>query len=138
MITANVIHRVFRIQWNGSRGTAFTVDVDDRQYLVTAQHVLQGFGHDGTIELFANGIWRPIPAKLVGHAPEGVDVTVLAPDLRLTPPGLPVGLLGRGPGLTYGQDVFFLGYPYGFVGKYVFGPDGWADAVCQKGNGVAS
>lgn len=28
-------------------------------------------------------------------------------------------------GLTYGQDVYFLGFPYGFLGKYIFGPDGY-------------
>ncbi len=132
MITANVIQRVFRLQWNGSQGTAFTVDINDRQYLVTAQHVLAEFDTDGTIEIFSNGRWVPMPVELVGHAPENVDITVLAPSRRLTPADLPMTPLGRGPRLTYGQDVYFLGYPYGFLGRHTFGSDGYPLPFVKK------
>lgn len=132
MITANVIHRVFRIRWNGSEGTAFTADIDDRQYLVTARHVLANFDTDGTVDVFSNGRWEPISVELVGHAPEDVDITVLAPSRRLTPANLPMAPLGQGPRLTYGQDVYFLGYPHGFLGRYIFGPDGYPMPFVKK------
>jgi len=43
--TPNIIHRTFGIGYSdkpGSRkfGTAFTLDVEDRQYLITAKHVV--------------------------------------------------------------------------------------------------
>ena len=104
-------------------GTAFTVDINDRQYLVTARHVLAEFDADGTIEVFSKGRWVPMTVKLVGHAPDDVDITVLAPSRRLTKAGLPMTPLGKDVHLTYGQDVYFLGYPYGFLGRNVFGPD---------------
>src|SRR5712691_1662146 len=43
LITANFIHRTFRIRCGPSIGTAFTVDIDGRQYLVTARHVIAQF-----------------------------------------------------------------------------------------------
>lgn len=132
MITANVIHRVFRLQWNGSQGTTFTVDVNNRQYLVTARHVLAEFDTDGVIKVFASGEWVPMPVELVGHAPGDVDITVLAPNRRLTPTDLPMKPLGQDARLTYGQDVYFLGYPYGFLGRYIFGPDGYPMPFVKK------
>jgi hypothetical protein len=68
MMTANVIHRVFRVHFAGNQATAFVLDVDNRQYLVTAKHVIENFSGSGSIEIFANGTWSPRPAQLVGHA----------------------------------------------------------------------
>ena len=35
-------------------------------------------------------------------------------------------------GLTYGQDVFFLGFPYDLLGKYIFGPEGYPMPFVKK------
>ena len=59
MITANVIHRVFQIRWNGATGTAFTLDISGKQYLITARHVVSGLGSTGTIDFFSNNLWVP-------------------------------------------------------------------------------
>jgi hypothetical protein len=39
-LTANVLKRVVRIIVGAASGTAFTIDVDGRQYLITAKHVV--------------------------------------------------------------------------------------------------
>ena len=132
MITANVIHRVFRIRWNDSQGSGFTLDIEGRQYLVTARHVLKGFQGDANIDVFSNGVWMPLSAQLVGHAPGDVDITVLAPGRRLTPEELPMRPMSPGAGIGYGQDVYFLGFPYDFLGKYIFGPDGYPMPFVKK------
>ncbi len=41
MTIANILNRTFHMSYGGSTGTCFTVDVDGRQYLVTARHVVQ-------------------------------------------------------------------------------------------------
>ena len=43
MITSNFIHRIFRIKCGEFMGTGFTIDVDGKQYVVTAKHVVNGF-----------------------------------------------------------------------------------------------
>jgi S1-C subfamily serine protease len=123
MITTNVIHRVFRVRYGTAEGTAFSIDVDDREYLVTAKHVVSSISESDLLDVFSNGRWINMRVSLVGHAQAETDISVLARDRRLTPPGLP--LEPSRDGLTYGQDVYFLGFPYGFVGSYVLGENGY-------------
>jgi hypothetical protein len=126
MISANFIHRVFRIRFGDSIGTAFTIDIEGRQYLVTARHVVPDLVNDQVtpaISVFSNGEWLPMTAHLVGHSPGVIDVSVLSPGVRLTPPELPVQV--SGDGAFYGQEVFFLGFPYNFLGDVVFTDRGY-------------
>jgi len=65
------------------------------------------------LELYYNNEWVAIPFTLTGHAAHGVDVSVIAPPFSLSPP---LELQASNEGITYGQDVFFLGFPYGLSG----------------------
>jgi S1-C subfamily serine protease len=129
LITANVIHRVFRIKYGQQAGTAFGIDLDGRQYLVTAKHLLARLLGKDHIEIFANGNWSKLPVELVGHAAE-VDISVLATDRRLTPSGLP--LEPTSEGLFYSQEVFFLGFPYDILSTYVFEGEGYPPPLVKK------
>ena len=129
MITANVIHRVFHIRYNGASATAFAIDVENREYLITARHVVSG--HAATpIEINSNDRWTPLNARLVGQGVGDLDIAVVALDQRLTPPGLP--LPATCEGLVYGQDAYFLGFPYGFTGRYRLGPSGYPLPFVKK------
>ena len=130
MITSNVVHRVFRIRYGGSAGTGFTIEVEGREYLVTAKHVVQLLGGSDEIDVFSNGDWSPHEVNLVGHAPDDADISVLAATQRLTPPDLPMGTTHEG--LTYGQDAYFLGFPYGFLGKFILGESGYPLPFVKK------
>lgn len=123
MITSNVIHRVFRIRWKNQEGTAFAIDIDGRQYLITANHIVASVAGSDAIELFGNGVWTAFQVRLIGHAPTGVDISVLAGDKPIVPPKLP--LEATSCGVVYGQDVHFLGFPYGIIGNYIFGGGGY-------------
>jgi len=123
VITANFIHRTFRVRCGASIGTGFTIDVDGRHYLVTARHVLGNLLQEGTLDVFGNGQWMPLGVNVVGHAPNTIDVSVLAPQRQLSPPGLPVKASSEG--LAYGQDVYFLGFPYHFLGNVIFTEEGF-------------
>ena len=109
--TSNVLYRVLRIKTATSTGSAFTIEVDGKQYLITARHLLTGFGSEGEIELWIGGQVEPGP----GRAPsipskEVVDIAAL--DLgQAGHDHLP--LKPSSGGLTLGQQVYFLGYPYG-------------------------
>lgn len=58
MITTNVLQRTFRIKYGENTGTCFTIDVDDRQYIATARHVVDGIQRKDTIEIFHEGFGR--------------------------------------------------------------------------------
>ena len=113
MITANVIHRTFHIRSGNSLGTAFAIDHNGKQYLVTARHVVEGISADDEIEMFHEQQWKRIAARVVGIGDGEIDAAVLSCPIHLAPPW---PLEPSADGLTYGQQVYFLGYPFGLVG----------------------
>lgn len=130
MITANFIHRTFRIKCGESTGTGFTIDLENRQYLVTAKHVVRDFGPEQPLEVFANGAWTPVAAYLVGHGSEDIDVSVLAPHAPMSPPNLPIE--ASSDGVVYGQDTYFLGFPYGVLSTVEFAGTGYPLPLVKK------
>ena len=118
MITANVIYRVFRIKVGLETGTAFTIEEDGKEYLVTARHIAHSLQGKCQVEAFKDGGWVPLVLTTVGHAPEEVDISVLAPAERLTPTR-PLPLPASSKGLTYGQEAYFLAFPYGISDKFL-------------------
>lgn len=110
MITTNAIRRVFNVRYGGATGTAFAIDHEERQYLISAKHVFPDIIEKGTIEIKHEGTWKTIEVTVTGRAAGKLDVIVLSPSIRLSPAfDLP---LASG-GMVLGQDVHFLGFPYG-------------------------
>ena len=109
-ITNNVLQRTFRLKCDAQVGTCFTLDIDERQYLITAQHVASSIAGSSAVEIFHEGTWKNLQVDLVGHGEHGIDITVLAPKQLLSPRYL----LSTG-GFSLGQDVWFLGFPYGLM-----------------------
>lgn len=113
MITSNIIHRTFHIRWNNSTGTGFTIDRGSKQYLVTARHVVHGIESGHVIKIFHDKEWKDLVVNVVGIGKGDVDVAVLACSVRLSP-SLP--LVASAEDIFYGQQVSFLGYPFGWDG----------------------
>ena len=114
MITSNVIHRVFRIKTNSGTGSCFTIDYNSKQYIVTARHVLKGWNEKTNLQVYHNKNWISLPCKLTGHAPNNIDVSVIAPPSPISPTH---DLPPSNEGIVYGQDVYFLGFPYDTSGE---------------------
>lgn len=110
MIVSNIYLRVMRIHFGNKQATAFTITLDGRQYLVTAKHVLPpGEGPhiaylDGQRGLSATVDFAPMPV----HSEADVAVTALSAPLTEDMPVTP-----SMDGLVYGQECYFLGYPFG-------------------------
>ena len=111
MVTTNVIFRTFHIRWGDSTGTAFVIDQESKQYLVTARHVVDGIESGNSIEVHQEKEWRVLPIEIVGIGQGEIDVAVLASEVRLAPS---FSLIPTSAQLGYGQSVFFLGYPFGW------------------------
>ena len=104
-VTSNILLRVFPIQIGIRGGTAFTLEIENRQYIVTAKHVLEG-EVPATVEIELDD-WTTIPVTLVGRGRGQQDVLVLATDRQLSV-AYPVDVGTKG--LMLGQSVRFLGY----------------------------
>ena len=111
LVTSNSIQRTLLIKKGNSLGTAFTVDRNSRQYIVTARHVVAGVQGSDAIEIRHEGQWKNAQVEVVGVGQGPIDVTVLRHAHRLTPT-LP--LEPSGAGLAFGQRVAFLGFPFGW------------------------
>ena len=109
-ITANVLQRVFLIKYGNNYGTAFTIEVDNKQYLITAKHNLPEVKESKVdIELFHNKKWKKLTLNIINLDNPDVDIIVLVPPIQLSP------VLPFEPSLSnaiISQDVFFLGFPY--------------------------
>lgn len=114
MITSNVISRTFQLKYVDSMATGVVIDVDKRSYLVTARHFANTINGKVEILIRHEGDWKTLTTDLVGHAQGEIDISVLAPEIVLCPPTVP--LPADMGGIVYGQDAYFLGYPYGLYG----------------------
>jgi hypothetical protein len=110
MITTNVLHRVFRLRFKGKYGTCFTIDIDNKQYLITAKHLLEGITRSDRIEIYYNNTWAMLDVVLLGTSDSEVDVAVLRPSIQLSPDFPLEATIG---GILLAQDAYFLGFPYG-------------------------
>ena len=110
MITSNVINRTFRLRHGDVVGTCFTIDVEGRQYVVTARHVVADMlgGGMAVVEILHDGDWKPLMVQLAWLAEEPADVAILAPEQRLSNPY--EALEPTPSGISIGQQVYFLGF----------------------------
>ena len=110
-LTSNVLNRVFWIGHQGKpMGTGFAVDVDGRQYLVTAQHVAKACHYQPSIRIRDGDGWSSVNVRwtTIGEDVEA-DVAVLATTTPLCPSSFSVAI-GQG-GLIYGAFGYALGFP---------------------------
>jgi hypothetical protein len=109
-LTSNVFRRTFFIQYGEERGTAFTIDVDEREYLVTASHVVEGIADGGEIQIRKGEKWLPLKITKVLKCDDPIDITVLVPPEQIS---VNFELEPTMDGAQFGQELYFVGFPYG-------------------------
>ena len=133
-VTTNVFERVLEVRVNAGTdhegtATAFTVDVDGREYLITAKHVVSGLHDEDKIDVFMNDNWSPLKVKIF-RCEDPIDIAVLIPPHQMT---VNFDLPFDKTDFIYGLDAYFLGFPYGIrsPGKGVNGP--YPMAIIKRG-----
>ena len=111
MITNNVFQRIFHIRCGDATGTAFAIDHRAKQYLVTARHVFEGLPAGDLIQIVHDKRWISMPTKTVGIGDGKADVAVLSCPIQLAPRN---AIEVTSEGMIYGQELYFLGYPFGW------------------------
>jgi len=126
MITNNVIQRTIFIEFNGRTASAFTIDKNEKQLLVTARHLFiadktaEAFSFTVndkdliTLKVFHANIWKELTGIIHFHKIIDIDIAVFELPITLTPKHiLPLG----SDGMIIGQDVYFLGFPFQLKGE---------------------
>lgn len=113
-VTTNILQRTFHFSFGESQGTCFTVDYDNQQYIITARHLVKSITDSATIRIKHEEVWKDYPVNLVGHCEGEVDISVLATTFQLSPT---YPLPPNSHDIILGQDVYFLGFPYGLASE---------------------
>lgn len=108
----------------GEGPSIFSIDVDGREYWITAKHILTGaehppYGSVGTKSVSLRLLnpqgggqeWMPVTFSVIDPGPD-VDIVVLAPPQPLLSNPLP-SVPADSDGMLLGGECEFLGFPYG-------------------------
>ena len=107
--TANIVQKTFLIRQGNSLGTAFAIEADGREYLITARHLVPDTR--APIAILHGDKWKQLTVTGIYHHLGEPDVAAITLGRQLAP-RYPVGLY---PSETIiGQDVAFLGFPFGW------------------------
>jgi hypothetical protein len=111
MVTTNILQRTFHIAHKDACGTAFTIEVSDRQYLVTAAHVVKDLQSNSSISVMHRGQWVSIQIDDVWLSPTGADLALISIKKQISPVH-PI-IVGKESFYYLSQQIYFLGFPYG-------------------------
>ena len=116
--------RVAQINSNGKsrlvNGTCFTINIDNKQYMITARHLFMYKDEQKnywefrgkSIDIKFNRQWNAIPIKIIGHCTQRIDISVLTAQIQIP-------LLGgyefptQPNDIWYGDEMYFFGFPHG-------------------------
>jgi len=114
MITTNIIQRVLFVGYKGKIGTSFTIEKNNRQYLISAKHIFHNINDSDEIEIYNDNLWKKISIKT--HFCKDKDVDIIAFSFEKNESITPRYDIDLGLGGTMiGQDAYFLGFPYGLL-----------------------
>ena len=111
VLPAEIIYRVFWITRDSKpEGTGIVIDVEGKQYFITAQHVASKCAYQPELRIGDGDSWtsRTITWDYVGENQQA-DVAVLAADRLLCPDRLYLDVGSQD--LTYGMVGYALGFP---------------------------
>jgi len=113
-VPEEILQRTVLIKVGNSVGTAFSIDYEGKLYLVTAKHVVSGLPEsNATIQVRRGDRWDDVhTVKTLFPPSSNVDIVVFETNERVKQP-FEVAIIGDTGGPAFGQQVWFLGYPWG-------------------------
>jgi hypothetical protein len=113
-VPTEILQRTIRIAVGNETGTAFAVDYQGKMYLVTARHVVAGVpDRNAIIKMWQDNQWKDYQTvKTIYPSSDDVDIAVFETNEKIEKPYW-VKTGGTTGGPTMGQQVWFLGYPWG-------------------------
>jgi S1-C subfamily serine protease len=112
-IPGNVMARVYQIRVPAGTATSFILEDSDKQYIFTANHVVESLGSQAKIELMIDGKWVPLEVRILHGDTKCEDVAVLVPDQK--DQLIKADPLPQLKDFYIGQEAYFLGFPYGLA-----------------------
>ncbi len=109
LIPLHIISRTILIEFKGSIGTAFILDHNNKQYFITARHLISNIRENDSINIYHHNAWNKFKSILTGHS-INADISVFSvPDFY----DKSDNLIANSNNIVLSQEIFFLGFPYG-------------------------
>jgi len=125
-----LLDQVFRLHHADKIGSGFTITVRDRQYFVTAAHVVEGLEESNILELAFKDGYAPFKVLEIHRPIDGLDVAILRLDSNLY--SWPDANYDSA-GLFLGCECGFLGFPFGLSAEGLADSKGWPLPFLKKG-----
>lgn len=115
MVTSEIIGRVLRITVGTKKGSAFTMECNGTQFLVTAKHLLEplNFPNKTIIQILMDNGYNNYDVEIRYPNSPTIDIAVMKLDPYQTLTDF-FGNENTTADMCIGQDVFFLGFPYNY------------------------
>jgi len=113
-VPEEILKRTLFIKVGNEYGTAFSIDHRGKLYLVTARHVIAGLPEgNATIQVSRPDGWKDCHIVRTLFPPSGdADIAVLETEEKIPQPYQISNATGS-EGPLFGQQIWFLGYPWG-------------------------
>jgi S1-C subfamily serine protease len=115
-VPGEILARTIFIRVGNQAGTAFTIDYRGKIYLVTARHVVAGVpDNNAIIQVNRDGQWQDFQTvRTLYPSSSDVDIAVFETSEKAAQPFniTPAGDTG---GVSLGQQLWFIGYPFGMA-----------------------
>ncbi|MGB8888513.1 MAG: serine protease [Candidatus Korobacteraceae bacterium] len=118
-VPTEILERTIFIKAGNEEGTAFTVDYQGKMYLLTARHVVAGLPTtNATIQVWQDEHWKEYKTvKTIFPASSDVDIAVFETSEKVPTP-YEIKPQDTSGVVTMGQQVWFLGYPFGIASHF--------------------
>jgi S1-C subfamily serine protease len=118
-VPREILDRTLLIKARNEAGTAFKIDYQGKVYLVTARHVIAGLpAIKATIQVLRSDRWEGVQTvKTLFPLSADADIAVLETDEKVSQP-FQITPAGKTEGPTFGQQIWFLGYPWGIRSRF--------------------
>ena len=104
----------YQIEYQGNLATSFSIEIDNRQYLITARHVIEGFQPGESLNIRINQEWYTVEATPIFLSNVKTDIAALALREAYFQPAQ----INPNAGLYLAQEAYFLGFPYGLASDF--------------------
>jgi len=107
-LTVNVLGRVVQVRGPAGSCTAFSIELDTKQYLVTARHCVKGASDAKQIAVRQGDGWAPLDGKIIFPSNQEVDIAAIP---LATPRTVVFEFQATSDRIQISQPVYFLGFP---------------------------
>lgn len=109
LVTTNLYQRTFLVEQGNKTGTAFAVEWENREYLVTARHVVPD--SKARPKILHEETWKDLPCNGIFHHSGIPDIAIITLDQQVAPRH---SIELSSDGIAMGQETIILGFPFGW------------------------